>query len=171
MSEPPLAALRALVSAAASEPAEATVSLRDRLLASRTRKGRYGLFVDRVARLFDLPVPETEALLARIESDEAWGPFLVPGTAIIPVVAGPRRAGAIATMVRVAPGVTFPEHTHRGVETMVVVDGGFVEAGSPVETWRGEEITRDDGTSHALVGLPGVPCVAAVLITGHADFA
>jgi hypothetical protein len=29
---------------------------------------------------------------------------------------------------------------------------------------------RADGTEHALVGLPGVPCIAAVLIRGHADF-
>lgn len=163
-------AFNALVSVAASDAAEPPPTLRERVLASRARPGRYGIFVDRLSRLFDLPMPEVETLLTRIESDDAWAPFLVPGTEMIPVMAGPKRAGAIATLVRIRPGVPFPEHTHRGVETMVVVDGGFVEPTTKIEVWRGEELTRDDGTEHSLVGLPGVPCVAAVLITGHADF-
>jgi len=163
-------ALAALVSVAASDAAEPPSALRARLLASRARPGRYGVFVDRLARLFDLPLPDVEALLTRIESEDAWAPFLVPGTSMIPVDAGPKRTGAIATLVRLQPGAPFPEHTHRGVETMVVVDGGFVEPTTKVEVWRGEEITRNDGTEHSIIGLPGVPCVAAVLITGYADF-
>ena len=77
---------------------------------------------------------------------------------------------AIATFVKVDPGARFPDHVHRGHETMVVLDGGFVEPESKIEAWRGEETNREDGTEHALVGLPGVPCIAAVLIVGHADF-
>ena len=34
----------------------------------------------------------------------------------------------------------------------------------------GDEVVRSDDTSHELVALPGVPCVSAVIIYGHADF-
>jgi putative transcriptional regulator len=160
----------ALTSAAASDPAEPSTSLRDRLLASRTRPGKYGLFVDRIARLFAIPVASAERLLTDLEAPDAWKPFLVEGTEMIPVSPGEGLGDAIATFVKVQPGARFPDHVHRGEETMVVLDGGFVEPGSKLEAWRGEETTRDDGTEHALVGLPGVPCIAAVLILGHADF-
>lgn len=160
----------ALAAAAVSEPADASSELRARLMASRTRPGRYGIFADRIARLFDLPVESATALLDGLTKPEAWKPFLVEGTAIIPVETGPKCAGAIATFISVPPGVEFPRHVHRGVETTLVIDGGFVEPATKNETWRGEEITRDDGTDHSLVGLPGIPCIAAVLITGHADF-
>lgn len=162
--------LDALASAAASDAAEPSGSLRERLLASRTRAGKYGIFVDRISRLFQLSSNEAEQLLTKLGSADAWKPFLVEGTEIIPVTTGAALTGAIATFVKVLPGARFPDHVHRGVETMVVLDGGFVEPASKFEAWRGEETTREDGSEHALVGLPGVPCIAAVLIRGHADF-
>jgi hypothetical protein len=147
---------------------------KSRLLATVGRKGRYGVFADRIARLFDLSIDDAIALLAKLEDPAAWIPFLVPGVEMVPVAAGPRCAGAIATIARFAPGATFPEHAHRGDETMVVLDGGFRESGDGAcrgeEAWRGDEIHRSDGTAHALVGLDGVPCIVAALIDGHADF-
>jgi putative transcriptional regulator len=154
-------------------------TLRDRVVASRGRPGKYGIFADRVARLFDLPIARAEELMQRIEHPDAWTPFFVDGVQMIPVIGGSKCDGAIATLVRIEPGARFPEHAHRGDETMLVLDGGFRETGdgegdaalgSAREAWRGDEIFRADGTEHALVGLPGVPCIAAVVIFGHADF-
>lgn len=149
-------------------------SVRERVLASATRPGRFGLFADRVARLFDLEPAAAEALVARCEDDAAWMPFLVEGVSMMPVEAGPRCAGAIATLVRFQPGATFPEHAHRGAETMFVLDGGFCETASSgergKEAWRGDELYSEDGSGHALRALEGVPCIAAVVISGHADF-
>lgn len=161
----------AIASTTAEVPSPA---LRDRILASRRRPGKYGIFADRIARLFDLPIARAEELMQRIERADAWTPFFVDGVQMIPVVGGPKCEGAIATLVRIEPGARFPEHAHRGDETMLVLDGGFHETGegvaAPREAWRGDEIVRADGTEHALFGLPGVPCVAAVVIFGHADF-
>ncbi len=145
-------------------------SLRDRILATRARGGRYGVFADRVARLFDVPVNDAEALLKKLEEPGGWEPFLFEGTEVMTVPAGPKRAGATAAFVRVQPGSRFPEHAHRGEETMLVLEGGVVEAGTPNEAWRGDEMVRADGTQHTLEGLPGRPCVAAVLIDGYADW-
>jgi quercetin dioxygenase-like cupin family protein len=165
----------AAVGAVGVAPKSPPSSLRDRLLASASKKrtGKYGIFSDRIARLFDLPLSEAEELMARIEKPEAWNPFIVEGVEMIPIVAGPKCAGAIATLVRIQPGTTFPAHAHRGDETMLVLDGGFVEPeGSTLreEAWRGDEVFRTNDTEHSLVGLPGTPCVAAVVIFGHADF-
>lgn len=145
-------------------------ALRERLMASRQRPGKYGVFADRVARLFDLPIADAEALMERIEQPDTFAKFLIDGVEMIPVQAGPRCASAIATLVRVQPGVRFPDHVHRGGETMLVLDGGFVEPGGGEEVWRGDEIHRGDGTEHALLGLPGTPCIVAVVIEGYADF-
>ena len=47
-------------------------------------------------------------------------------------------------------------------------DGALVASSGVVRT-RGDEL-RGDGTDHELAALPGVPCIAAVLIFGHGDF-
>jgi putative transcriptional regulator len=121
--------------------------------------------------MFDLPVADAEALMLKIEDPAAWNPFIVAGVEMIPVMGGPKCEGAIATLVRIQPGSTFPHHTHRGDETMLVLDGGFHEpAANGEEVWRGDEIFRGDGSDHELKALPGVPCIAAVMIFGHGDF-
>jgi len=155
--------------ALAETPRAPGASLRDRLLASRARKGKYGVFADRLARFFDLPLAEAEALTERLERPDAFTPFLVEGLELLPVAGGPKCEGAIATVVRIQPGACFPEHAHRGDESMFVLDGGFKEVASTEEVWRGEELYRQDGTDHTIEALPGVPCVAAVLIHGFAD--
>lgn len=145
-------------------------SLRDRLFASRTRGGKFGIFADRIARLFDLSVEDAASLLARIEEPGSLIPFLGEGLELMQVNAGPRCEGALCTIVRIQPGASFPEHAHKGDETMVVLDGGFHEpAAGGEEVWRGEELYRHDGTEHTIVALPGVPCIAAVVIYGYAD--
>src|SRR5687767_2082019 len=95
-------------SLAASAP---SANLRGRLLASFAlkEKGKYGIFADRVARLFDLTLENATALMAKLEDGSAWMPFLVEGVEMIPVEAGPKCAGGIATLVKFKPGSSFPE--------------------------------------------------------------
>jgi len=160
--------------AATLEPSPAPTTARDRLLASFERarlQGKYGIFADRVGRLFDLPLSDAEALMLKLEDPNAWMPFVVEGVEMIPVEAGAKCKGAIATLVRFKPGSSFPEHLHHGDETMLVLDGGFEEkGGAGDEVWRGDECWSADGSEHSLVALEGTPCIAAVLIHGHADF-
>jgi putative transcriptional regulator len=161
----------AAIGLASVSPAAPPATLKDRLLASRARSGKYGVFADRLARLFDLSLADAEALTQRLEHPDAWSPFLIEGLEMIPVMPGPKLEGAIATLVRIQPGTKFPDHTHRGEETMLVLDGGFKEsADDGEEVWRADELVRHDGSEHSFVALPGVPCIAAALITGHADF-
>lgn len=164
-------AIAALGLAPPLSPLRPGTPLRERLLASARRGGKYGRFADRIGRMFDMDVVASEELLKRLEDDRAWMPFLTDGLELIPVPAGPKCDGAIATVVRFQPGTKFPAHVHAGEETMVVLDGGFREdVGGGEEVWRGDEIVRGDGSDHALVALPGLPCVAAVIIYGYTDF-
>jgi putative transcriptional regulator len=143
--------------------------VRERLFASRARSGKYGIFADRLARFFDLSLADAEALAQRLENSSTFTPFLVDGLELLPVTCGPKCDGAIATVVRIQPGARFPEHAHKGDESMVVLDGGFREVATEREVWRGEELFSPDGSEHVIEALPGVPCVAAVLIYGYAD--
>jgi putative transcriptional regulator len=164
------AAVAALGRAAAS-PEAPPATLRERILSSSGRPGKYGIFADQIARLFDLSLEAAAELMASLERPGSFMPFLVEGLEVIAVPAGPKCAGAIATIVRIQPGVVFPEHTHRGEEITLLLDGGFREpADGGAEVWRGDELYRADGTDHALVALPGVPCIAAVVIYGHGDY-
>lgn len=166
-----LAALAAVAAPGPDVPAGAgRLALRERLMASVGRGGKFGIFADRLARMFDLDAEAAVELAKRAEDPAAWMPFFVPGIEMIPVTTGPKVANGTGTLVRIQPGTKFPDHTHRGEETMFVMEGGFREENGPGEAWRGDELIKSDGTEHAIVALPGVPCVAAAIVTGMAEF-
>jgi putative transcriptional regulator len=154
-------ALATLGAAAAVAPSRPPAELRARLSASFVRGGRYGLYADRIARLFDISLDAAAGLLAKLESPDKWRPWL-EGMEMIPVKTGEKYPGALAAFGRLRPGSRFPHHEHLGEETTIVLDGGFRnEDGS--EVWRGEELWRPGGTEHEFVVLAGDYCIAAVI--------
>jgi putative transcriptional regulator len=168
-----IADAKAVLSAVAlgQSDAPAPAALRDRLLASMKRPGRHGRYADRLARMFDLTIDNAEKLVAKLDDPKAWTPFFVPGVEVLQVEAGPRFPNAIAVIAKIPPGIEFPHHTHRGVETMFVLAGGFREGnGGSSEVWRGDELVSGDGSDHSFVALDGEPCIAASIVEGHADF-
>src|SRR5882672_588970 len=65
----------AAVALAAAESGAPSASLKSRLAASMVRKAqsaRFGIFVDRLARLFDISIEAAEALVAKIEAGASW---------------------------------------------------------------------------------------------------
>jgi hypothetical protein len=152
-------------------PSTPSRSLRQRVMASAARPGRYGIFADRLARLFDLSIVDAERLAASLEDPAVWQPFIVPGVDLVPVLAGPKYPGSIASVARLTPGSRFPAHVHHGEETMFLLDGGFREDGEHgAEVWRGDELFHGTGSDHAFTALEGVPCIAASIILGSLDF-
>jgi hypothetical protein len=155
--------LAALSLAVSPRPA---ASGRARLVASLARKGRYGAFADRIARLFDLPLAKAEEYMQRIADPEAWRPGFVPGMLAIPVRPGPKYQGessAVAGFGKLVPGWRFPHHDHVGDETTIVLEGGFRSLDDGRETWRGDELWKPAGSDHEFVVLDGPHCIAAVL--------
>lgn len=150
------------------EPEAATDALKARILASSQRAGTYGVFADRVARIFDLPVDEVYGLLRSLEDPASWRPGITEGIDMIPVMAGPKHPGAIATFTKLRPGATFPRHAHVGDEVTLVMAGGFRDS-SGVEIERGDELYEASGSTHDFVVLEGEDCIAAVIIDGYID--
>jgi len=144
--------------------------LRDRLLASMSRKGRHGRYADRLARMFDMTIEAAEKLVAKLDDPSAYTPFFVPGVEVLQVEVGPKFQNAIAVIAKIPPGVTFPHHKHHGTETMFVLAGGFREDKGGNEVWRGDELVSGDGSDHEFVALDGEPCIAASIVEGFAEF-
>jgi hypothetical protein len=163
--------LKAAVAAVGlSESKSPEPALKDRLLASITRPGRFGRYADRLARMFDLSIADAELLATRIADPTAYSPFLVDGIEMLEVTPGKRLEGAIAVIAKLQPGTRFPDHVHRGQETMFVLAGGFREEGPQgQETWRGDELLSGDGSKHSFVALEGEPCIAASLMEGFVE--
>ena len=150
-------------------PTVASIPLRERLLTSFGQRGRFGVFTDRLARLFDLPHREVAELLQRAEDPSAWQPWFTEGTDAI-MLEGARIQGALAGIGRLRPGLRFPHHEHVGDEVTVVLEGGFRDEADGAEVWRGEELFKAAGTHHELVVLEGTSCIAAVLAVGGVTF-
>jgi hypothetical protein len=155
----------AVALAKASDEAAPGEALRARLVGSVGRGGRFGLYVDRLARLFDLSIEAAETLVAKMESDTAWKPGTPEGTSWIGVRTGPKYPGAIAMVGRLPPGTRFAHHAHVGEETTLVLAGGIHDS-SGADFERGEEMYGAPGTEHDFVIAEGEDCVAAVICVG-----
>ena len=137
-------------------------ALRGRLLASVARPGRFGRYADRVARLFDWTLDMAARELERIAHDDAWGPGLMAGMALIPVRCGPRYPGALGSLARLQPGLCFPRHAHPGGEVTLVLHGALRDSSGAV-VGRGDELCIADDVDHDFVVLSRGECVAAAI--------
>jgi hypothetical protein len=149
-------------------PATSSARLRERIVASASAAGRYGIFADRMARLFDLTLDDARDLMRDLEAGVAWKATPIPGFEMIRVHAGPRCEGAMTMIGRLQPGTVFPAHRHVGEETSFVLEGGFVDTNG-VAVGRGGELFKPEGTHHGfVVDLDGVCLAAAVAFGGIA---
>lgn len=123
--------------------------VKTRLLAS-VGGGRFENYSSRMAKLFDVTVDRARELLALIERKASWeNP--VPGVHLVHFDGGPACAAADCGFVRIEPGCTFPWHTHRGEEVVVVLEG-TVRDNTAGKTYQpGEEILQAEGSAHDLV--------------------
>jgi quercetin dioxygenase-like cupin family protein len=131
-------------------------ALRD-LLRGAPLGGRLHRFAEPLAQLMDVDLARARALLDHIDAPGAFeaGPFPGLDITLCHVEGGPAVANAITGFVRVAPGLSFPEHEHLGEEHVLVLQGRLVERGTGLESGPGDIVTRAAGTSHELSALPG----------------
>jgi hypothetical protein len=169
MSETPPRRLRSgrylAMAAVADAHAQPDPTQRDRLLASFGGQGRFGIFADRIARIFDWPLERAVTELGRLEQAPAWAASALPGAETIPLLAGPRYERATALFARFQPGLGFPEHVHPAGEITFVLEGAFRD-GSGVVVARGDELALGDGSRHAFEVMHEGPCIAAVIAHG-----
>jgi putative transcriptional regulator len=119
--------------------------VKTRLMAS-IGAGRFERFANRMASLFDVTVDRARELLGLVERSASWeNP--VPGIGLVHFDGGPACATADCGFVRVAPGCTFPWHTHRGEEVSVILTGKLHDASGRV-LGPGDELVQTKGTQH-----------------------
>jgi anti-sigma factor ChrR (cupin superfamily) len=121
---------------------------------------RYAPFFERLAKLWDLSVPEVESVLRRAADRGAWRKPRLPGLNVLDVEPGPRLTGARVTLTRFAPGARFPQHRHDGPEAMFVLEGSYRDQ-SGREVGPGDLHEMAPGTEHWFRVDEGQPCVAA----------
>jgi putative transcriptional regulator len=132
-----------------------------RLLAS-AGGGRFEGFSARVAKLLDVTIDRARELLGLIERPASWEEP-VPGVNLIHFEGGPAYAAADCGFVRVAPGCTFPWHTHRGEEVSIILSGAMRDHQGNVVS-EGDELVQAEGTQHDLTaGDEGVLYVARAM--------
>jgi anti-sigma factor ChrR (cupin superfamily) len=152
--------------AVALPPAAPSPGLRDRLLASARGPARFAPFIDRLARLCDLAVDRAQALLASLSDPATWQASPGPNISLVHFDGGPRVAAADAGFVRVAAGTPFPDHRHVGEETVLVLQGSFIDShGTEV---RAGDIARmsTDSRHHFMAGAGEDLIYAAVVFGG-----
>jgi putative transcriptional regulator len=164
-----LDALREVVGAAGAQlaPVQPAPIARLRLLDSARAPGRYA-FADLVGRVFDLPREGAVGLLDAVDRAASWVAGPLPGVELFHFEAGPRLAGADTGLVRFAPGVRFPRHTHVGPETMIVLEGGYTDEDGTVYG-PGAWTENAAGSSHAFVCDARAGCLAGVVVVDGID--
>ncbi|MCC7536171.1 MAG: cupin domain-containing protein [Deltaproteobacteria bacterium] len=137
-----------------ARPVAPPAALRARVLAAVAADGRFGRFVDRVAAILDVTMDRARDLLRGIDDPKSWADGGADGCDLFHLEGGPGALRAVCGFVRLRPGATFPDHEHVGLETVLVVQGAFVDSlGARVET--GTQVEMVGGTKHSLTALPG----------------
>lgn len=113
----------------------------------------------------EVPLPRAAARLGieTLMRGRRWRP-VGPGIRLMPLV----RRDATRTrldLIRVAPGVSLPQHDHTGPEIACVLAGAFVDATGEYHT--GDVAEGDAGLDHQPRALAGEDCVCLIATTGY----
>ena len=108
--------------------------------------GRFERFSARMASLFDVTIERARELLGLAERDASWERPM-PGIGLVHFDGGPACATADCGFVRIAPGCTFPWHTHRGEEVSVILAGTLRDHEGRLLR-PGDELVQPQGSQH-----------------------
>jgi quercetin dioxygenase-like cupin family protein len=122
---------------------------------------RYGPFFARLAELWQVPEARVISELSRAKDAKSWRFTLLRGMKMFDVDLGRPAERQRSHLMHFAPGVRLPQHTHRGTERVLVLEGSYADADGH-EVRAGDEQTMADGSEHELYILGSAPCVAAV---------
>lgn len=152
---PALGGLAAMVT-----PLEPPPGVLPQLMARMEGPKRLARFAEQVARFFDVGRERALALLESLSAPGVWLPYKEPGVEVVPVEAGPGRAGMLTAFARLAPETRFSHHAHPTREWTLVLEGGLRED-SGLQVWPGDVLEKQPGTEHELTALPGMSCIVA----------
>ncbi len=122
-------------------------TLRERLLAAAIPADRFARFASAVAQLLQVSVDKAKDILARVDDPSQFNVEL-PGVSFCWVEGGPALANAVRGFVRVQHGVVFPEHEHFGDETVLILQGSYVDSVTGEVFRPGDSARMSPGSSH-----------------------
>jgi putative transcriptional regulator len=139
-------------------PLAPSPDVRTRLLAS-AGGGRFEKFAARLATLYDVTVDRARELLGLMERPASWDAAM-PGIGLVHFDGGAAYAAADCGFIRLAPGMTFPLHTHRGEEVSLILTGQLLDHEGRILK-AGEELIQAEGTTHHITATGDVECIFA----------
>jgi len=126
-------------------PQAPSADVRTRLLAS-VGGGRFERFAARMSSLLDVTIDRARELLGLVERGASWE-SPIPGIGLVHFDGGPACATADCGFIRIAPGCTFPWHTHRGEEVSVILTGTLRDHEGRLLR-PGDELVQVSGSQH-----------------------
>jgi hypothetical protein len=122
---------------------------------------RYAPFFARLAGLWQVPEDRVVSELSRARDVNNWRSTLLRGLKKFDIDLGRPRGTQRSHLLHFAAGSRFPQHGHRGIERVLVLEGSYADA-SGLRVRAGDEQTMTGGSEHELNILGDMPCVAAV---------
>lgn len=119
---------------------------------------RFDALAAKVATFLDVDEARAKDILHSIDGRQ-WQPGFFEGLELSPVEAGPARSNYTVALARLEPGACHEMHTHPAREEVFVLQGAF-RTSNGEEYWRGDAARSEAGTSHEIVALPDMPCLA-----------
>jgi putative transcriptional regulator len=156
--------------ALAGEEVAPSERLRSAVLGSIASASRLAGFGDRLATFFDLAPARAGELLREAAGEAAGWETLTPGARLFHLAGGPRVVGADCGLVRIEPGVRFPQHRHLGDEWSLILAGEAEEEGSGARWAPGDLVLRSAESVHAFRAVGSEPLVFAVVLQGGLEF-
>lgn len=124
-------------------------SVKARLMAS-IGESRFEKFSARLAKLYDVTVDRARELLGLIERKASWENAM-PGLGLVHFDGGPAFAAADCGFIRLAPGTSFPHHTHMGEEVSLILAGEIQDKQTGVIYRAGDEVVKPLDSEHDVV--------------------
>lgn len=110
--------------------------------------GPFASLVSSLARLADLGREKMEALVRGVADVAGWEDGPGDGVRIFHLAGGPATAGAVVGFVKIPAGGHFPEHTHGGHETVIIMQGTLLDSLDGSRAGPGDVVVREAGTTH-----------------------
>jgi putative transcriptional regulator len=155
--------------ASAEAPIEPSAAVKARLDASlESFAERLAHLLDPLAKMADLGREAMKDVVRALDDVATWLPGPGDGILVAHVPNGPAVEGAICGFIRLAPGDSFPEHTHLGEETVLVVQGSYRDSDGEVVR-AGDMRQRAEGTSHSLTALDGPDLIYLAVVHAGID--
>ncbi len=142
-----------------------SATARERVTEALARPGRWFSFVGALARLADIADGAMQSLVAALDDLSRWEPGPADGITIFHVDGGPTTAGAVVGFVKIPAGGSFPEHTHQGRETVLIIQGTQRDSDGSTATV-GDVVVREPHSTHTIFAGPDEDLIFLVVVHG-----